>query len=401
MKIINSGILFIFLLTLSVSASGDTGTEQSHILIFDQASSQKCMECHEEVIIDDHYHISHANVNLSCMSCHPDSEIVDHEILKAVDCARCHLLHDAKSANDVHLTISCKACHLIDIPPADKENCKTCHYAGNELGAAAMVLPAKSVICMPCHTATFSANDATTIVTLILFIAGMICVCAVWFSGSFVKGRGCFSFQILPIIKVLVLDILLQRRLFRISRFRWMIHAFIFYSFFIRFLWGFTALICSLWLPDRSGTWIMLDKNHPATAFLFDFTGLFIIAGVLGMTAQKIKKQSRHQFDNMPKPDWIGYILLGSIILVGFVLEGMRIAMTKSPEGAAFAFIGYGISQFFSSLDLTNYYGYVWYVHAVFTGAFVTYLPFSRMFHMIITPIVLLMNTATDHHDKN
>jgi len=401
MKILNSGIIFICLFTLSVSASGNTDTDQSHISIFDLDSSQECLECHLEMVFDDHYHISHADVNFSCTTCHPDSVMVDHEILKEVDCAKCHFPHDAKPANDIHLTVSCKTCHLSDIPPANEENCKTCHHAGNTLGAAAMVLPAKSIICMPCHTATFSVNDTTTIITLILFIAGMICVCAVWFSGSLVKGKARFSFQIFQIIKVLVLDILLQRRLFRISRFRWMLHSLIFHSFFVRFIWGFTALMCSLWLPDWSGTWIMMDKNHPATALLFDFTGLLIIVGVLGMIVQKIKKQSKYQFDNMPKPDWFGYSLLGGIILMGFVLEGMRIAMTKSPEGTAFAFIGHGISHLFSSLDLTNWYGYVWYVHAILTGAFVAYLPFSRMFHMIMTPIVFLMNTATGHHDKN
>jgi len=403
MKIIYSGIIFIFLFPLLVSgstASWNSGTEQPHISIFDQDSSQECIECHLEEVIDDHYHISHSNVNLSCITCHPGSEIEEHEKLEEVDCAGCHQPHDAKPAKDVHLTISCKACHLTDIPPADEKNCKACHNIGNTLGAASMVLPAKSIICIPCHTATFSVNDATTIITLLLFTAGVFCICAVWFSGKVVKGNIHISFQIFPVIKALILDILLQRRLFIISRFRWMIHALIFYSFFIRFIWGFSALICSLWLPEWEGTWIMMNKNHPATAFIFDFTGLLIIVGVLGKIIQKIKKQSNHQFDNMPGADWIGFTLLSSIVLVGFILEGMRIAMTKSPDGTSFAFIGYGISYFFSNFNITNYYGYVWYAHAVLTGMFVVYLPFSRMFHMIITPMVFLMNATTGHHNK-
>ena len=46
----------------------------------------------------------------------------------------------------------------------------------------------------------------------------------------------------------------------------------------------------------------------------------------------------------------------------------------------------------------TGIYGYVWYVHAILTGAFVAYLPFSRMLHMIMAPISLAMNAAAQQH---
>jgi len=36
----------------------------------------------------------------------------------------------------------------------------------------------------------------------------------------------------------------------------------------------------------------------------------------------------------------------------------------------------------------------VWYLHAVLSGAFLVYLPFSRMFHMIVAPVSLAMNAA-------
>ena len=40
-----------------------------------------------------------------------------------------------------------------------------------------------------------------------------------------------------------------------------------------------TALLASLWRPEWRETWIMLDKNHPLTAFLFDFSGVIVIVG--------------------------------------------------------------------------------------------------------------------------
>ena len=47
-----------------------------------------------------------------------------------------------------------------------------------------MVLPAKSIICMPCHAATLSAGDTVTVLSLLLFGAGMIFIGSVWFSGG-------------------------------------------------------------------------------------------------------------------------------------------------------------------------------------------------------------------------
>ena len=70
-------------------------------------------------------------------------------------------------------------------------------------------------------------------------------------------------------------------------------------------------------------------------------------------------------------------------------------AMTGSPDGAAYAFIGDAISRLLAGFELTGIYGYIWYLHAVLTGAFIAYLPFSRMLHMIMAPVVLAVNAAT------
>ena len=83
----------------------------------------------------------------------------------------------------------------------------------------------------------------------------------------------------------------------------------------------------------------------------------------------------------------------------GFLLEGMRMAMTGSPAGAAYAFVGDAISRMLNGFELTGLYGYACYLHTIFTGAFVIYLPFSRMFHMITAPVSLAMNAASRAED--
>lgn len=271
---------------------------------------------------------------------------------------------------------------------------------------------------MPCHPATLSMGDPTTIAALLIFLVGFAGVGSVWLSGSADSGierreenrflgaakgvlGALFSLRIFSVLKALILDGLLQRRLFRQTKVRWAIHSLIFLPFVFRFAWGLAGWVASLSFPEWRGTWLLLDKNHPATAFFFDLTGVLVILGILCAVARRAGRPADGILDGLPGTDRPAVGLLAGIVLVGFVLEGMRIAMTGSPSGAEFAFAGYGLSRFFTGLDLTGSYGYVWYAHAILTGAFVAYLPFSRMIHMITVPIALALNAGSRHgHEK-
>jgi nitrate reductase gamma subunit len=261
---------------------------------------------------------------------------------------------------------------------------------------------------MPCHAATLSVGDTVTILSLLLFLAGLAIVGSVWFSGGdpavnswrkFLQSirwavKIVFSNRILIILRSLILDGLLQRRLFVVSKERWLLHVLIFYPFLFRFIWGLWALSASLYHPEWPGTWVLLDKNHPLTAFLFDLSGIMIVVGVAGMIMRSLQKRSGAAVTGLPTADWPAYALLGGIMLSGFVLEGMRMSMTGSPAGAPYAFMGDAISRLLTGFELTGIYGCLWYLHAMLTGAFLVYLPFSRMLHMIVAPVVLAMNAA-------
>jgi nitrate reductase gamma subunit len=122
------------------------------------------------------------------------------------------------------------------------------------------------------------------------------------------------------------------------------------------------------------------------------------ILGVVMILVRKYVARSEDRPQGLPKTDWPAYGLMGVIIIGGFILEGMRIAMTGKPQGSQYAFLGYTISRLFSELNLTVIYGYMWYMHTILTGAFVAYLPFSRMFHMIMAPVSLAINIAAQKH---
>ncbi len=412
-----------------------------------------CFHCHSSTrlrpglqiysypLIDKAHYASTPHADVACMDCHPGAAKFGHSDQPVGDCKQCHLRHDEKTIHDAHAGVTCEACHLQSVTPvrdsdsrhigwrrpryadrispihqmqkpAKEASCRACHTKGNSIGAVDRVLPAKSIICMPCHTATFSIGDTVTVLSLILFLLSFFAVGSVWFSGGDPTGGtgrklkqsigavagAIFSSRLFVIIKSLIMDGLLQRRLFKVSRQRWLLHALIFYPFIFRFFWGLSALVASLWLPEWPGAWLMLNKNHPLTAFLFDLSAMMVIIGIVGMIMGRVQKRSGEKFPGLPPVDWAAYALLGSIIIFGFILEGMRMAMTGSPDGAPYAFVGDAISRMLAGFELTGIYGYVWYLHAILTGSFLVYLPFSRMFHMIMAPISLAIHATSEIH---
>jgi nitrate reductase gamma subunit len=416
--------------------------------------SRFCFNCHKLTLNGDRSDISASipridiseyrespHVNGSCLGCHPRSTEFRHSKQVRASCRRCHDPHDAKTSNDAHLTVACEACHLPGaIPfrdaasrlilrkPELKRNsvssvhnfvltreegfCRKCHFSENSLGAASMVLPAKSVICMPCHSATFSAGDTITILSLLAFLFGIISIASVLMSGKISGAEGksiafkiiilirivsgaIFSKRIFSIIKSLILDSLLQRRLYRQSRTRWFIHSMIFYPFLLRFSWGLIALILSICATKWPLTWAMLDRNHSLNAFLFDLTGIMVLAGIAIASLRRIFRRSE-KITGLPRQDWLSFMLIGGIIVIGFILEGVRIAMAGSPDGG-YALVGFSISLLVKELSgLPDAYGYIWYIHAILTGIFVAYLPFSRMFHIIVAPVVMAINAVAE-----
>ena len=414
-----------------------------------------CLHCHSKSgteaqaitgkavpLIDEKSHESTIHAALACTTCHREAASFTHHKQKPVECGQCHLPHHEKIAGDAHMTASCQSCHLKGIRAVrdaeskcirwekgralgersfihemvrfDKETtCQRCHFAGNALGAAAMALPAKSIICMPCHTATFSVDDTITIVALLIFLGGLLLFFSVYLSGSlpgiasgnlFAKlckllanaVRALFSAKILLIIRSLFWDVFLQRRLYRQSPKRWIIHALIFYPFVFRFFWGLIALFGSLWKPEWPVVWDMVNKNYPLTGFLFDFTGVMILVG-MGLAFARGWLNRANRAPGLPEQDRVALSLIGGIVIIGFILEGMRIALTGYPAGSEYSIVGYGISLLFTApRGLTEVYGFVWYIHAALTGAFIAYIPFSRLLHIIIAPVVAVMNALQE-----
>lgn len=407
-----------------------------------------CFHCHKKdnpmgwadgPLLDPKSFNTTPHATVACTTCHLDSDEFPHNKQSYGDCTQCHTRHDESVAHDAHLTVACESCHLSGAEPkradngdiiwavtapagevtnvhdmlgVEEDGCERCHTPGNTVGAANMVLPPKSIICMGCHTATLTAGDTISIVTLLIFLGGggLFFVMAVGGAGNLASvpvmlwnaivgtTKVIFSRRIFAVGKALFFDVLLQRRLWKRSPKRWLYHSLIFLPFLFRFVWGIVALALSNWAPESTLTWYMVNKNAPGTAFLFDLSGVLIFAG-LTLAYLRGRAADKGKLPGLPKQDKLALGLIAGTVAIGHILEGMRIAMTGAPAGSEYAFIGYALSGLFGGVgDVSGAYGWVWYLHALFTGAFIAYLPFSRLMHIILAPVTLSMNAAKDDH---
>jgi cytochrome b subunit of formate dehydrogenase/nitrate reductase gamma subunit len=412
-----------------------------------------CTECHGKkdvekkvdgnpvsLYIDEKEYGKTVHRRIACIRCHDGVATSPHRTT-LIECASCHGYHGEGTAHDPHRRVNCEACHheskevmkdpktgrivlrvVKDGVPLkmtshrladfrDKKTCEKCHFTDNRLGAPIRALPAKSLICIGCHSSSVTLNDPVSIVSLILFVLGIGATFTFWFQGavgdpsfsaheklSYIGEKAwqiIFSKRVFTLLKVFVLDVLLLRRILKESVSRWTIHSLIYLPFFLRFFIGLVLLLLSVAFPMSPQVAVLLDKNYPCIAFTYDFLGLCIIIGIIGAIMRRIHGKPRKAVTT--EQDYVVLGLIGAILLTGFLVEGMRILLTGIPLSAALAsFMGYPVSLLLGlfSVRWEVLYPYGWYVHAILTGALVAYIPFSKMFHILVSPLVLLIRAA-------
>ena len=262
-----------------------------------------------------------------------------------------------------------------------------------------------------------------------------------------------FSAKILTLIKVFILDVVLQRRILKEDFLRWFMHMLIYI--------GFMLLLLMHALEDFISEPLFTDYYSTINPFMFlrDLFGLMVIIGVgIAVYRRFILKVPRLKTKAM---DHYAIIILAVIMISGIMLEGVKItshtefqAMVEDYAGLTleddpdeimalesywvkdfgvvspnvkapfdqdalsqgqeiheescmdchsspqWAFTGYAFAKISKpialALDRADASNILWYIHflACFIG--LAYLPFSKMFHIFSTPISLLTNAVMD-----
>jgi len=264
-----------------------------------------------------------------------------------------------------------------------------------------------------------------------------------------------FSAKIGTLLKIFLMDVLLQRWLMKKDVLRWLAHICIY--------GGFMLLLLMHGL-DKLVTAALFDNYYSTLnpfMFLRDLFGLVVIAGIgISLYRRLMSKAPRPKSTGV---DYYAIIILAVIMISGVLLEGTKIvshsryqemvdeyAGLDDPEelGALEAywvdkfgvvspnvkkpfdnktlkegkllhemscadchsrpqwgFIGYGAATVIRpvalSLDRADVQNLLWYLHflACFLG--LAYLPFSKFFHIFSTPAFLLVNAVVKEGESD
>ena len=303
---------------------------------------------------------------------------------------------------------------------------------------------------------------------LIIFLLGLIYKISTWFtrklggagqnfttsqrvaSAAGGLARTLFSARLLLIFKALVVDVLLQARVFKEDFFRWLAHMLIFY--------GFMLLLLMHALETEITEVLFADYYATVNPFFFlrDLFGVMVLAGV-GMAVLRRYFKRPPRLRTAPR-DHYAIIILAVIMLSGVGLIGLKITsytefmvMVEDYAGlddeeeiqaleavwvkdfgvvspniqppfdedllaagqevhesncldchapAQWAFSGYAASRIIRPiaiwLDQIGGTTLLWYIHFIACFAGLAYLPFSKMFHIICTPLALIANQVMD-----
>jgi len=228
---------------------------------------------------------------------------------------------------------------------------------------------------------------AFTAVALAIFAYGVYKRWQLWTALGKPEDR---SYNIGERIKLLFLNGFLQIKTSK-DVYPGIMHGLIFFGFFV-LIFGAAFDATEFHVAEPLGVPFLTGKFYLIFSFLMELFGLFVLLGVL-MAAERryVSKPDRLGYketsDNTPE-DAIILLLLGGIIVTGFVIEALRIHVTN-PPWEVWSFIGYTLSKAFAGMDNDTakiLHKVMWWTHTFISLGFIAYIPYSKLLHIITTP---------------
>ena len=216
-----------------------------------------------------------------------------------------------------------------------------------------------------------------------------------------------FSRRLWVVLKVLVADGMIHVPLMRKNKVRWLAHIITFGSFFLLgFLSTITGIAVEILHPEHGllahGTGIrffdaiievLIDADHPFTAFSNEILGLLFFLGLCLLFYRRFIQ--KHMQLRTIVADKIVMSILFAISITGFPLEAFRL-LAKQPFSptAGWGFIGYPLARLMQPLDWDweAWHNVFFWIHFVIVTALLYYMPFSKFFHMVMSPVVAVLN---------
>jgi nitrate reductase gamma subunit len=246
-----------------------------------------------------------------------------------------------------------------------------------------------------------------------------------------------FSRRVWTLLRSLVVDGMFHLRLYQKNRRRWLAHIMVFGSFLaLGILSTITGVVVEFlplfgMSPAQAASLPLIGQLFHAdvwwVALVNELLGLVVLAGMILVILRRYVQRDP-QLRTIPA-DHIIISLLTLVAVGGFLAEAFRLLANYttpaglfapdpsmlSPErfpavltpawGPQWGFLGYGLAWLFGLLKLSPgawavFHNLFFWLHFAVVTALLYYLPFSRFFHVIMSPVIVAYNTMSDQEGR-
>ena len=200
------------------------------------------------------------------------------------------------------------------------------------------------------------------------------------------KKENLFKESWLKRIFLLIIDAIFHRRILK-EWYPGVMHLLIFLGFIIPL-----AVVIITHIPFTT----TITFGNAFSLFL-DLVGA---AGVIGICIALYRRYITRpeRLDEGKPDDAYALLFILSILLAGFCIEGLRIALTQ-PEEVIWSPIGFLYGKLFhlTTMDknqLLVLHRFLWEVHLLLVLAFIAYLPYSKLLHIVTSPLKVLFQST-------
>lgn len=195
-----------------------------------------------------------------------------------------------------------------------------------------------------------------------------------------------------------VTDVLLGERVRRQSGLRWAVFQLISVAFMALAV-VFGLIVVQRFLLPLVG--VSADRLGLILEFSADFLGGCILVGILLAFIRRIVGRGGHV--KTGGEDILVLFLLLGIVATGFFLEACRLAVVDPQPRIWASFLGAAGAGVLRLWDLpwTDIRFYVWIFHAGLVFSLFAYLPFSKLFHIMTTPVSILATASEAHYKQH
>ncbi len=163
------------------------------------------------------------------------------------------------------------------------------------------------------------------------------------------------------------------------KRFTGVAHGFILWGMVVLGI-GTSFVLANVWLglPVFEGGF-----NRWFMSFFLDLAGLLVLIGLIFFLVRRVFPPQRLVSPQV-RPGFVPQIILLMVVIVtGFFVEAIRIAAT---EPDPYSFVGNFLAGFFPD-DALSAHKALWWGHGLLAMAFIAYIPFSPMMHILLVPV--------------